>query len=189
MIEGFDEIFNTVYIAKKLYDMGKYDLVEECFFDAVDFDAYYEDMYLLMGKLFGCYDSRYYERHNMEMHVMSDPVIADFYVLAGEYGEKHKIPEENNPYFSEAQQQVQDQLNFSYCVGWRLMGHTEPERSFHSRLAVFIYLDDWVDMGCLVYGLIEIYEWFSDACMRLRNLLYGKQTGRMLLLREEAAAA
>ena len=63
------------------------------------------------------------------------------------------------------------QLDFSYCVDWRLMGHTEPKRKHHSRLAVFIYQDDWVDLGCLAYALIEIYEWFSDACVNLREIL------------------
>lgn len=189
VIEGFDEICSTVFIARKLFAMGKYELVEKCFFDTVDFDTYYEDMYLLMENLFGWYDSWYYGRQNMEMYVMSDSVIADFYVLAGKFGRNYNIQEENNPYLKEAQKQVQKRLNFSYCLDWKLMGHTEPKRPFHSRLAVFVYLDDWVDIGCLVYGLIEIYEWFSDACIRLQNLLYGKQTGSVQLFREEAAAA
>ena len=38
-IEGFDEIINTIYIAKKLHDIGKYDLVNENFFDVLCYDA------------------------------------------------------------------------------------------------------------------------------------------------------
>jgi len=116
VIEGFDEICSTVFIARKLFAMGKYELVEKCFFDTVDFDAYYEDMYLLMENLFGWYDSWYYGRQNMEMYVMSDSVIADFYVLAGKFGRNYNIQEENNPYLKEAQKQVQKRLNFSYCL-------------------------------------------------------------------------
>lgn len=190
VIEGFDEICNTVSIAKKLFDMGKYELVETCFFDVVDFDTYFEDMYLLMEKLFGWYNSWYYGRQNVEVYVMSDPVLADFYILSGEYGRRHQIADENNAYILEAQNQVDSCLNLSYCIDWKLMGHTHPKRPFQSRLAVFLYPEDWgVDLGCLVYALIEIYEWFSDACIRLRNLLYGKQTGSIQPFREEGAAA
>ena len=128
--------------------------------------------------------------HRMEMFVVSDRVVEDFYVLSGEYGRRHKTADENNPYIREAQAQVRRHLGFSYCLDWQLMGHTEPKRPFHSRLAVFISMDDWgVDQGCLAFGLIEIYEWFADACNQLQGLLYGKQTGSMRLLREEADAA
>lgn len=170
-IDGFEEILNTVYIAKKLYDMGKYDLVTRNFYDVLCLDTYYENMYGLISNLFAYYDSRYFEFRGIELHVLSDPVIVDFYTLAGEYGRKHKISDEMNPYIGEAEEQVRRQLNFSYCLDWKLKGYTEPKRPFHSRLALFIYQDDWVDLGCLAYGLIEIYEWFSDACVRLRDIL------------------
>ena len=45
VIDGFDEILNTLYIAKRLYDMGRYEVVEANFFDIVDYDVYYENMY------------------------------------------------------------------------------------------------------------------------------------------------
>jgi hypothetical protein len=51
-IEGFDEIFNTVYIVKKLFDMGKYELVTENFCDSIDYEAYNENMYGLIPNLF-----------------------------------------------------------------------------------------------------------------------------------------
>ncbi len=91
-IDGFDEILNTLYIAKRLYDMGRYEVAEGNFYDTVDFDVYYENMYGLIGNIFESYDCQYYERHGMEIHVLSDPVIVDFCVLAGEYGKKHKSP-------------------------------------------------------------------------------------------------
>lgn len=170
-VEGFDEIFNTVYIAKKLYDMGKYDLVKDSFYDEISFDAYYENMFYLIENLFEHHYCQYSDRRCVEMHILSDPVIEEFYKLAGEYGKRNNIPDENNYYIKDAEMQVQIQLDFSYCVDWKLMGHTKPKRKFHSRLAVFIYQDDWVDLGCLAYGLIEIYEWFSEACVNFRKLL------------------
>ena len=171
-IEGFAEIFNTIYIAKKLYDMDKYDLVERNFYDVPCLDAYYESMYALIPDLFEYCYGRYSERRGFELVVLSAPVIVDFYTLAGEYGRKHKVSDDANPYISEAEEQVRRWLDFSYCLDWKLEGHTEPKRPFHSRLALFLYQDDWVDVGCLAYGLIEIYEWFSDACVRLRDALH-----------------
>ena len=44
VIDGFDEILNTVYMAKMLYDMGKYETVAESFFDVPAYDVYYENM-------------------------------------------------------------------------------------------------------------------------------------------------
>lgn len=170
-VEGFDEIFNTVYIAKKLYDMDRYELVKDSFYDEISFDTYYESMLCLLENLFEYHRCRYSERNCYELHIMSDPVIEEFYKLASEYGKRNNIPDENNYYINEAEQQVRIQLDFSYCVDWRLMGHTEPKRKYHSRLAVFIYQDDWVDLGCLAYALIEIYEWFSDTCVSLQEIL------------------
>ncbi|MCM1194219.1 MAG: hypothetical protein NC548_58765 [Lachnospiraceae bacterium] len=188
-IEEFEEIFNTIYIAKKLYDIGRYDLVTQNFYDMVCLDAYYENMYSLIPELFAYYRSSYNEYRGMEIHVLSDPVIVDFYTLAGEYGRKHKIADEVNPYIKEAEQEVRRQLNFSYCLDWRLKGYTNPKRPFHSRLALFVYQDEWVDLGCLAYGLIEIYEWFSDACAHLKEILHEKEPAVVQYLGGEVIAA
>ncbi len=188
-IEGFDEILNTVYIAKKLYDMDKFYLVKENFFDCLCYETYYESMYGLIPSLFEHCRSRYYEDRNLELHVLSAPVIEDFYKLAGEYGKRNNIPDEQNSYIKEAERQVRSQLNFSYCLDWKLMGHTEPKRKFHSRLGIFIYLDDWVDLGCLAFGLIEIYEWFEEACDELRDRLNGRKPVIPKSVEKEALAA
>lgn len=188
VIDEFDEILNIIYIAKRLYDIGKYEVVEESFFDVLGYDAYYENMYGLIEDMFAYHDCEYYERHGIEVHILSDPVIIDFYTLAGEYGRLHKIPDENNPYIKEAEQEAGRQLDFSYCLEWRLMGHTEPKRPYHSRLGIFLYTDDWVDPGCLAYGLVEMYEWFSDACTRLREVLHKDETVVLQFPGEEVAA-
>ncbi len=170
-VEGFDEIFNSIYIAKKLYDMDKHDLVKDNFYNEIGFDTYYENMLCLIENLFNYHRCQYSDIRGFELHIMSDSVIEEFYKLAGEYGRRNNISDERNYYFKEAEVQVQMQLDFSYCIDWKLMGHTEPKRKYHSRLAVFVYHDDWVDLGCLAYALIEIYEWFSDACVNLREIL------------------
>ncbi len=174
-IEGFDEIFNTVYIAKKLYDMGKYEIAKYSLYDVIEFDTYYEGMYYLIENLFEHQYSHYSDRRALEMRVISDPIIVDFYRLAGEYGKRHNIADEHNHYILEAQRMIAENLNFSYCVECRIMGYTEPKRKYQSRLGLFIYQDDWVDLGCLAYALIEVYEWFSNKCADLRKLLAAEE--------------
>ena len=51
-VDGFNEILNTVYIAKKLHGMGKYELVTDSFFDSLDYDVYFENMCTLIPNLF-----------------------------------------------------------------------------------------------------------------------------------------
>jgi len=190
-IDGFDEIFNVIYIAKKLHDIGKYELVTESFFDEVNLDVYYENMYGLIQNLFEYSDSRYYEYHGIDLHILSDPVIVDFYILAGKYGKRENIPDENNPYIRSAQEETDNNLDISHCLSWKLMGHTEPRRPFHSRLGLFISYDcDCLDIGVLAYRLLELYEWFADKCVELSNLVDDTMSGRQLTLwGEEAMAA
>jgi len=170
-IECFNELFNTVYIAKKLHEMGKYKLVTGSFFDLLDHDVYYENMYSLIENLFEHHYSDYYENHSLELHILSDSVIVDFYVLAGKYSRRNNISDKDNPYIKAAEREVKSNLNISHCLDWKLMVHTEPKRPFHSRLGLFISQEcDCLDLGFLAYRLIKIYEWFSDKCTELRAI-------------------
>ena len=189
-VDGFYEIFNVVYIAKKLHDIGKYEVVTKGFSDSLTYEAYYENMYGLIENLFEHHYCRYYEHKCLELHVLSDPVIVDFYKLAGKYGKIHNIADSENPYIKEAEREINSQLNFSYCLDWVVMAHTEPKRPYHSRLGLFISHEDYIEYGCLVYRLIEIYEWFADMCVELTNKLYDSMTNALLnSLREGAIAA
>ncbi|MBD5114611.1 MAG: hypothetical protein HDT46_05315 [Ruminococcaceae bacterium] len=170
-IEGFEEIFNTIYIAKKLYDIGKYDLVKGCFYDTIECDTYYENMFYLLENLFEHQYCHFSDRRAIELRVISDQVIANFYLLAGEHGERHNIADENNFYIKEAEKIINDNLNYTYSVECKIMWYTDPKRKHRTRLGMFIYQDDWFDYGGLVYALIEVYEWFSNRCADLRKLL------------------
>lgn len=174
-IEGFEEIFNTVYIAKKLYDLGKYELAKSSFYDVIEYETYYENMFYLLENLFEYQYSHFSDRRAIELRVMSDPVFVDFYQLAGEYGKKHHVADENNFYIKEAEKMINDNLNYTYSVECKMMWYTDPKRKHRTRLGVFIYQDDWVDLSGLVYALIEVYEWFSDKCADLRKLLSDKE--------------
>ena len=81
-IDRFDEILNTICIAKKLYDIGKYEIVEKSFCDVLDPDTYYENIYELMYYLFEYYYYQYYEKYCSELHILSDKNIVNFYILA-----------------------------------------------------------------------------------------------------------
>ena len=190
-VEGFNEICNVIYIAKKLHETGKYRLVPESFFDTLDYDFYFENMHGLISNIFGHYYSRYSECYGVELHILSDPVIVDFYVLAGIYGKRNDIPDKDNPYIKEAQEETDSSLDISHCLDWKLMGHTEPVRPFHSRLGLFISYDcDCLELGVLAYRLIELYEWFEDKCAELKYILDETMGGRQLTLwGEEAMAA
>lgn len=166
-IECFDEIFNMLYIAKKLYDLDRYNLVSENFPDVLEYDAYYDAMYGLIDGIFEYSECCYYENRNFEIHVLSDAVIVDFYTLAGEYGEYNNILDIENPYIKEAHSMVGNQLSFSYCLDFMLMEHTNPKRPFHSRLGLIISHDDCVELGVLAYRLIEIHEWYKNKCDEL----------------------
>ena len=123
-VEGFNEIFNVIYIAKKLYDMRKYELVAESFFDVVDYDMYYENIYGLMAGIFEYHRCSYYENNYIDLHIVSDKVIVDFFILAGKYGKRSNIPDTDNPYIKAAHQEVFNNLNISHCLDWKLKGYT-----------------------------------------------------------------
>ena len=115
--DGFNEFFNTIYIAKKLYDMGKYELVTKSFFDKIELDVYYANMYELIQNLFEHSDCRYYKSQDIDLRILSDPVIVDFYVLAGKYGKRNKIPDDNNSYIKSAQKETNELLDISHYLG------------------------------------------------------------------------
>ena len=185
--EGAYEIFNTVYIAKKLFDMGKYDLVKSSVSDTLAYDFYYENMFGLIENIFEHHECRYYENCCTEVHVVSDKVIVDFYRLAGRYGRRNGVSEADNLYIKAARQEVRNNLDISHCLDWKLMGYAEPKRKFHSRLGLFISHEcDCLDLGVLAFRLIEIHEWFADMCVELCNILDDTMGGQQISLQGEA---
>jgi hypothetical protein len=170
-IEAFRSVTDMLYIAKWLYNMGKYELVKQNFFDVLDYDVYYENLYGLIGDIFERHYCKYSEGRNVELHVSSDPVMADFYILAGEYGQRVGIPDYMNPYIIAAEEKARRLFSFSYCLDWSLKGYTKPNREFHSRLGLLLYQDDYIDLSQLVYGLVGLYSWFAEQRDLLKNLL------------------
>jgi hypothetical protein len=182
-IDAFNELFNIVYIAKKLHDMKKHELIKSSFSDTVEYDVYYENMYNLIANIFEHHRCSYYEDRGVDLHILSDKVIVDFFILAGKYGRRNNISDGNNPYIREAHEETNQHLNISsHCLDWKLMGYTEPRRPFHSRLGLFIgYECDCLDLGVLAYRLLMLYEWFADKCVELCNILLEDARGQLML--------
>ena len=170
-IEGFRDIINTIYIAKELYDMNRLEMVKTCFNDVLDYENYFEDMYSVISEVFEYFKCSFYEIKNMEMQIFSGPVIVDFYTLAGEYGKRHGISDDSNPVINEAHTKMRGLFDFSYSLDWKLCGHTKSKRPYHSRLAIIMYCDDWIDYGMLAHRLIQAYRWFAEKRTELRTLL------------------
>jgi len=171
-IDGYHEIMHMFNIAKKLYDMGKYDLVKSCFSDVPDYDDYYHGMYSLIENFFEYSKSSYNEYRCIELHVLSCAEIVDFYVMAGEYGKMSNIPNNDNPYIKEAREKVNRSLNISHCMDWTLMEYIEPKRPFHSRIGILISHEcGCADIGVIAYRLIGIYEWYKQQCAELKAKL------------------
>lgn len=169
-IDGFRELLDMVYIAKTLHDMGKFELVTKSFGDTLEYDNYYNDIYDLIGNLFEHIDVKHYEHRNLELNVLSDNVIVDFYTLAGEYGKLNGVSDSDNGYIKSAQDEVNIQLDICHCLDWILAAHTEPKRPFHSRLGLIISHDcGCLDRGVLALRLIEIHKWFEEQCNELRE--------------------
>ena len=169
-IDGFDEIIQMIYVAKTLYDMGRYDLATESFYDELDFDNYHQGMYELIGNICEYSTLRYYENRNFELHILSDAVMVDFYILAGEYGKLSGIPDSENDYIKNAIKEARKQFNISHCIDWILEGHIKPTRPYHSRIGIIINQDcGCYDMGVLALRIIRFHSWFEVQCEELRE--------------------
>jgi len=195
-IDGFEEIMHIICVAKKLYDSGRYDIAAKSLSNDLDYDNYYYGMYELMENIFEYSDYKHFEHRNLELHVLSDPVIVDFYVMAGNYGKLNGFSDIENPYIKEAEAELGRRLNISHCMDWMLMCHTEPKRPYHSRIGLIISNDcGCTDFGVIAYKLIEIYEWFKRQCEELSAKLStlkpsaGKPTSENLTFNERQEIA
>lgn len=120
----FDDLINIVYMLKLLCEINK-----ELFFQIVDwnsmcflynddyyFDTQYEMALEISDRLFRYTDCLYSERRGICINVYSDPLVEEYFRLAGEYGEANGVSEEENPYFQMAENEMRKNFNFSYSL-------------------------------------------------------------------------
>lgn len=103
---NFDEWMNIVYLLKLLYeadhalfcaavDLSALHLDPE---DSYYYDGFYEFAFEICNNLFLYTEGDYYESRGLSITVYSDPMVEDYFELAGRYGEMRGIPEEENPF-------------------------------------------------------------------------------------------
>lgn len=179
---NFEEFINIVYLLKLLYEVDRQ--IFECTVDLEAlklnageyyFDDFYETAYEICGSLFEYTRGDYYDRRGISITVFSDPLIEEYFRLAGEYGKAKGIAEAENPYFAQADEEMRRNFNFSYSMDWILKGYAEPKRPYQSRFALLIYEDGYVDICGVAVGLLRMYRFFKENVQELTELLNGKE--------------
>jgi len=171
-IEGFDAVISQLMLAKKLYDIDRFDIVERQFHDVLSWDSYYENMLEVMSSVFSEFYNSYDDDECIDLMVFEDDCISNYFVHAWEYGKLHKLPYNQNPYLIQAQNAVREWLGVSHCVGWRLLGYTKTKKKAQqSKLVV----EHYTDCGCnayehIAFGLIQLYAWFVEQCAEFKTL-------------------
>ena len=168
--ECFREILNIVALAKELYNIGRYDVVKKNFYDIICCDTYYENMINAIDSIFYVCHIKYDEATEEDCMIFMDDIISQYYRIAWEYEKANKILREKNPYITAAAKEVQRWLNFSYSLGWKLLGYTKNEaKAKKSRLIVYTCNYEFCEHDQLAYGLIMIYKWFSEQCAEYKK--------------------
>lgn len=169
--EGFDTILSGLTLAKALYDIGRFDIVERHFFDELHWEDYYHNMLAAISYVFAVHESDYNENDDVEIMSFEDKVISDYFVYAWEYGKKHNIHYSQNPYVSLAHKEVERWLYVSNCSSWKLSAHIRSKESA-KKSRIFVYHD--TSCGCtahenIAYGLIQLYAWFVSKNAEFEN--------------------
>jgi hypothetical protein len=164
-IEGFSEIINIIGIAKLLHAIGRFDIVKERFIDAVTFDSWFENTWEVIASVFSGFCGSYNENNETEIMIFTDDVISGYFIYAWEYGKKTRTPPDKNPYVVEAQHEANQCLNFTFNMGWKLLGYTKSRRAARkSKLIVYACAQEFCEHDELAYGLVYLYKWFKDKC-------------------------
>lgn len=171
------EAIHMVYLMKQLQVIGKSDVIgnwtdEPIAVDGdIDYDTIYSTSLSAISGIFEYYNDQYNDDKGVETTVLSDKVIVDYYLLAGIYGKRNGLTNKNNPYFQAAEKEASSWFYFSYSLGWRLAGYTDPKKPFKSKLVILMSCDGDVDIIGVAIGVAGMYQFFSEKCDELRELL------------------
>lgn len=162
-IERFGEVAGTIALAKALYDIGRFDIVKEQFFDSLCCDSWFENVMGVIASIFSGFYNAYDESDEVETMVFSDDIISDYFMRAWEYQKRTGIPCSKNPYVINADREIRRQLSCCYSMGHRLLGYTKTKRTAgKSKLIVYLGICECDCHTKLAFGLIQLYKWFSD---------------------------
>ena len=170
-IEGFGEVAGILSLAKELYDIGRYDIVKERFFDVLSYDSWFENIYGVITSVFSGFYNSYDDNDEAEMMIFTDDVISDYFTYAWEFGVKTNTPYDMNPYLIEARNEVNNQLCSCYSMGCKLLGYTKTKRTARqSKLIVYVGMCDCDCHTKLAYGLVRLYQWFTEKVEKFRKM-------------------
>lgn len=193
-IEGFDSIISTLTLAKELYDIDRFDIVQEQFSDTICYDSYYESIFSVIQSIFSGFHSIYDDDDDVECMIFTDYYISRYYEIASEYGRRHNVSHDENPYVIEAKNEANRWLTGCYSTGWRLLDYTKTRKAAkQSKLIVYIGNCTCDCHGSIAQGLIQLYQFFSSKCAefdtRMVDVAGVKQTATLNMDWKEAKAA
>jgi len=163
-IECFNSIVSILALAKKLYEVNRFDVVQEHFFDTLSYDSYYENIFGVIQSVFSGFHSDY-EDDDEECMIFTDDCISRYYEIAWEYGRSHNVSHDENPYVIEANNEAREWLTGCYSMGWRLLGYTKTKKTARqSKLIVYIGSCSCDCHGGIARGLIQLYQFFTEKC-------------------------
>lgn len=180
---NFEEFMNIIYLLKLLYEVEP-DIFRETVNlgdlhfasdDGYYYDSIYETALEIADSLFAYVRNEYYDRRGINITVFSDPLVEEYFCLAGEYGKANGVSKARNPYFEKADEEMRRSFDFSYSLDWVLKGHTEPKRPYQSRFALFIDEYEYVDICGVAIGLLQMYQFFRETVQELKELLSRKE--------------
>ena len=171
-IEGLESVISSLTLAKELYDNDRIDVIKR-FYDVLDWDSYYGNMLEVISSVFSVYECYFDENNETELMTFADGVISGYFSYAWEYGEQRKIHYSQNPYITQANDEIQRWFGGSCCIEWKLLAYIRTQKSaWKSKLHILMHNSCG---GCyahegLAYGLIQLYTWFKDKCAEFEAL-------------------
>jgi len=193
-IEGFDSIVSILTLAKELHEIGRFDVVQEHFFDTLSYDSYYENLFGVIQAIFSDFHSSYEDDDETECMIFTDDCISRYYEIAWEYGRSHNVRHDENPYVIEAKNEADRWLTGCYSMGWKLLGYTKTRKTAkQSKLIVYIGNCACDCHGNVARGLIQLYQFFTEKCKEFDNrmaaMAAARQTPAVITDWKEAKAA
>ena len=178
-IEEYYSIISSVALAKELYDIDRFDIVEEQFSDALSYDSCYENLYGVIQSVFSDFYNSYYDDDETEIMIFRDECISRYFELAWEYGKSHKIPHDENPFVIEANHEARRNLSYCHSMGYKMLGYTKTQKTAQqSKLIVYLAPCTCDSQTTLAHGLIRLYDFFSGKCAEFESRM-AKNTENM----------
>lgn len=172
-MEDMELCLRALYIAKAFADAGKLDDLIGLCGDLLREDSCYEFIscawelvckYTYMNQKcdheYDCYTTYIY---------FSDPVMVEFYRLCKEYGERHRLTKEENPYYKNSISIVSECLDIpSYSYNFGIITGTAKKRSSGILVA---YDDEFYSGEFLLEGLLDAFSYYKEKAAELKHVL------------------